>query len=268
MNVYCTVLLTTTTKNYAMIANQKPHTTDNHINQPLPYTATNHQREASIAQLGRLQRRKGLLAENQFHVLRPPVRLKGIHVNWNRLIPCPAEKAVFSLSFTLTGIRENLLCISKVENTAWPLTLSKILSDFISVYTSVAMQGLLLALIMPCLSIYCSCISMSAQKAPGTCLGGTLTDDPTVQIRSLMTLVSPGVVRKILLKELVDPNAGTVGLSLVWHICEPHRHGQNLQCLIHFPLPMIALGCLGVREVHQVTGQKFCVHPNLCLCHT
>ncbi|XP_003382312.1 hypothetical protein Tsp_09151 [Trichinella spiralis] len=144
---------------------------------------------------------------------------------------------------------------------------------------------------------------MSARKASGTRLGGTFTGDPTVQIRCSMTLVNPGVVRKIFLKEdtmcsacstnrdahvvyllpmhhldlfifapvalqkgerdtqvqfrrrrhrcfgmflrsWVDPDAGTVVLSLVWHICEPRRRGQNFYCLIHFPLRMIALGCL------------------------
>ncbi|KRZ64759.1 hypothetical protein T10_10117 [Trichinella papuae] len=55
---------------------------------------------------------------------------------------------------------------------------------------------------MPCLSISCSCFSMSARKASGTRLGGTLTGDPTVQIRCSMTLVNPGVVRKIFLKDV------------------------------------------------------------------
>ncbi|KRY05621.1 hypothetical protein T03_15293, partial [Trichinella britovi] len=61
-------------------------------------------------------------------VLGAPVKPKGIRVNWNRPIPGPGEKAVFSLSFILTGICQNPLCMSKVENTAAPLTLSKISS--------------------------------------------------------------------------------------------------------------------------------------------
>ncbi|KRY59379.1 hypothetical protein T03_8624 [Trichinella britovi] len=54
---------------------------------------------------------------------------------------------------------------------------------------------------MPCLSISCSCFSMKPGKSSGIRLGGTLTGDPTVQIRCSMTLVNPGVVRKIFLKE-------------------------------------------------------------------
>ncbi|KRY76185.1 hypothetical protein T4A_10175 [Trichinella pseudospiralis] len=83
-------------------------------------------------------------------------------------LPCAtAKERTFSREstmFTLTGICENLLCISKVKNTAGLLTLLKILSGgghggrpFV-VYTSVAMQGLLLGLIMSCLSISCSAI--------------------------------------------------------------------------------------------------------------
>ncbi|KRY04428.1 hypothetical protein T03_13418 [Trichinella britovi] len=62
------------------------------------------------------------------------------------------------------------------------------------------------------------------------------------------------------LRSWVDPDAGTVVLSLAWDICKPRRHGQNFHCLIHFPLRMIALGCLRVYEFRQVTSRKFCVH--------
>ncbi|KRX69578.1 hypothetical protein T06_8768 [Trichinella sp. T6] len=85
---------------------------------------------------------------------------------------------------------------------------------------------------MPCLSISCSCFSTSARKASGIRLGGTLIGDPTIRCFGMF------------LHSWVDPDAGTVVLSLVWHICKPRRRGQNFHCLIHFPLRMIALGYL------------------------
>ncbi|KRY33247.1 hypothetical protein T01_4977 [Trichinella spiralis] len=152
---------------------------------------------------------------------------------------------------------------------------------------------------MPCSSISCSCFSMSARKASGTRLGGTFTGDPTVQIRCSMTLCStnrdahvvyllpmhhldlfifaPVALQKgerdtqvqfrrrrhrcfgMFLRSWVDPDAGTVVLSLVWHICEPRRRGQNFYCLIHFPLRMIALGCLRLQA-----GPLHCVAPTQC----